>query len=46
MTLNVKYHNSAFQDRPTMTGGLHIECMATSMASVIYFDDFKLMCLK
>ena len=42
-TLNIHYNNSAFHDRPTATGTLFIDFWATSLSSVIYFDDFKLV---
>ena len=42
-TLNIHYRNAALHDRPTMTGSLHIEFWATSLSSVMYLDDFKLV---
>ena len=42
-TLNIQYKNNALHDKPTMTGTLYIEFWATSLSSVIYLDDFKLV---
>jgi hypothetical protein len=42
-TLNVEYKHSELRKNPTMTGSLELEFWATSLSSVAYFDDFKLV---
>ena len=42
-TLSIHYRNQALHDKPTMTGGIYIDFWATSLTSVLYLDDFKLV---
>ncbi len=42
-TLNIHYRNPTLHDRPMLNGSIFVEGWATSLSSVIYFDDFKLV---